>query len=51
MMWNRQNDTTKPKQLEEMHKSIGRLWHIGLGFLMFSLTLYNSDEKIREKVA
>ena len=29
---------------------IGRLLHIGLGFLKFSLILYNSDKKIREKV-
>ena len=29
---------------------IGRLLHIGLGFLKFSLLLYNSDGKIREKV-
>ena len=28
----------------------GRLEHIGLGFLKFSLILYNSDGKIREKV-
>ena len=29
---------------------IGRLLHIGLGFLKFSHILYNSDETIREKV-
>ena len=29
---------------------IGRLGHIGLGFLKFSLILYISDRKIREKV-
>ena len=29
---------------------IGRLWHIGLGFLKFSLILYNLDRKIRDKV-
>ena len=31
-------------------QGIGRLWHIGLGFLKFSHILYYSDGKIREKV-
>ena len=28
----------------------GRLWHIRLGFLKFSVIIYNSDKTIRDKV-